>query len=1417
MLPEHHEACPSGTKQASDANEIKSTSGKTSTTPAEKPAEGAPAAGARVPRGRSSRSYIATQQANAKRREREEWDRTRGAGSNVLLWYEDLRVNRASKLDKFSWTAEEVIPALDDLLSQTHDPKEVVGMDRLLDWGLCEYTILPKSLGRGRFSTVYLAVKNGQRFAVKHTPLFPHHELVATRLLREPTLLAELPPHPNLVEVVETIRTPGHFYLVEEYLDGYVTLEALVARVGKKSSSVHATLQAHSPGPILPANIAEKVFDQLVIALRAIHTPLRVCHRDVKPENVLVHPESLHLKLLDFGLATHFSRSHAKLTTCCGSPAFHCPEIVTALSQPPGTVAYWGPEVDAWTCGITLLRCLTGIRYPLGTSHTSPSSMGNRAKKMLAALPESQMRKDVAALLDINGERRMESFERIAARIEKKLGMSPTRIRRELKCTSFVPSPPQHAMVLPLLLSKQVGPLRPPNMPLPMDHTYEMITLLNTSQQPSRRVLSFIKYCLRCAGILYHTIPLPDSHAELSRRDAVLSCVFQCVVELAQEETPGTLSQIMQSLWAMVGQRTEPEELVKLPARALDPKAKDDAVRPSSGPSGKQGPLKMLVFTMIVSFPRGTDTPSWHDKEAPPPEMVAAALHSRLSAVVLSPPPKMSRKSTTEEPDLRIDTRVDSLPPATIVDSPRSACRSRSRTPKSQSFSGVVHVYVSDARALPYVRGALSNGGVLKTNPMARDSRVTSPTEAARASPDLRSGRTTPEPQQDLIGPHELATSLDVIESTCRSLLERRTTPGKQDKDDVYARQLYMLVKRLNRRLEHSLQSKDSEALRRQMSELNFRALDVLGPALALVSVHDGPPHQEEMPVSSNTGSLALAVLERFSACSSAKEMCLGFQEQIERLGLAWHSRDDASETPAMDVATVLARDGAMLVQAVLGQLQRLANLFPAVRTRRPKALLDSVLSLLSSSGYRDVIADALSTLQEEDAAEELATQAAVVLCELVLGLETLAQQVEESERPSLGQVLVDSLYALIPFLPRATSNAQDKAGVLLSEQCYSAEGVSKRITVWNIVRKTYDQLHLDMGVRCLGPIDASRPTRDTLATWHPEHDFVLLVHQLAYESLMAHIKDRSRDRLRVATQSRHVLPEPRRWSADTARELLGRLARVLPGALLPGLCPLDVAPSARTLAYTQDLGLCDALVTFVQWAMEALPSDARTRSVLDDECVTYVVRGLALIATYAAVPRIRARTFELAMRLVRDYSSDEVTLRLIREMMAPEAPAPLRGSTVHLVREVCLARMERLESGQVAQDDLLKGGRLWRAWNEALFLLPRPRPTAPAPDDDRATDRLGDLAAYLTQHQTYLQECCSLFYFVAVRDAAHNYTGLHDEREYARLYERFVLPLSTWVAEWQAYVAEQTPQDPMASQLALLEMGVRRIQDCSD
>ncbi|GAA5887694.1 hypothetical protein JCM16303_003728 [Sporobolomyces ruberrimus] len=465
------------------------------------------------------------------------------------------------------------------------------------------------SLGKGKFSEVLLVRKGDAEFALKHTPLHPHHPLIANRLLREPTILAQLLPHPNLVKVFETIRTPGHFYLVEESLRSSITLEAFVTS---------------SPGGVLPLTIVRSILDQLSSVVRSLHEPLRVVHRDIKPENILIRvipppissssdtPPTVVLKLLDFGLATHFSASEPKLTTCCGSPAYHSPELWKGLREPSGTVPYWGPEIDIWCIGLTILRTLSATKYPIGTSHASLQAMSDKVVDALLAVPDPSIRHVLSGYLNLSSSKRMKSFERYCATLsqsgrrlaedEESATGDAGQPKKEFKSTTFIPADLTHRLQLPLdgtlaatigpnleatvvgedfpipsalgsldrpreyrsasparenstsssdssrlspsygnttlppvssgmtaLASTSPPPLLTPDLtfqpacfphslpPTPITPSSEApslrhlaypppieVILLNPTNEPVRRAISYIKYSLRCAGVLYH-------------------------------------------------------------------------------------------------------------------------------------------------------------------------------------------------------------------------------------------------------------------------------------------------------------------------------------------------------------------------------------------------------------------------------------------------------------------------------------------------------------------------------------------------------------------------------------------------------------------------------------------------------------------------------------------------------------------------------------------------------------------------------------------------------------------------------------------------------------------------------------------------------------------------------------------------
>lgn len=77
-------------------------------------------------------------------------------------------------------------------------------------------------------------------------------------------------------------------------------------------------------------------------------------HRDLKPENILFDGNH-KIKLIDFGLAAHPETNSglSNLKTCCGSPAYAAPELISGH-------LYSGPAVDVWSAGVLLYALLVG-------------------------------------------------------------------------------------------------------------------------------------------------------------------------------------------------------------------------------------------------------------------------------------------------------------------------------------------------------------------------------------------------------------------------------------------------------------------------------------------------------------------------------------------------------------------------------------------------------------------------------------------------------------------------------------------------------------------------------------------------------------------------------------------------------------------------------------------------------------------------------------------------------------------------------------------------------------------------------------------------------------------------------------------------------------------------------------------------
>eukprot|EP00667_Euglena_gracilis_P009490 EG_transcript_9656 len=223
-----------------------------------------------------------------------------------------------------------------------------------LRWGtqIKDYTIeLP--IGRGRFSTVYRASKEGSdlKYAVKVVSK-KEAGLPAYKGTRKEAVLLQNLDHPNLIHVYEYEEEYGMLYVIMELLEGGDLFDKITE------------LKNYTEG------LAARLTRNVVTVLHYLHSN-GVCHRDVKPENLMLRRrkddggdlESLYsdIVLVDFGTATKFygfeEGCDASMTDFMGTPEYMAPEVIqTDLKQRLG----YNEKCDIWSTGVVVYILLCG-------------------------------------------------------------------------------------------------------------------------------------------------------------------------------------------------------------------------------------------------------------------------------------------------------------------------------------------------------------------------------------------------------------------------------------------------------------------------------------------------------------------------------------------------------------------------------------------------------------------------------------------------------------------------------------------------------------------------------------------------------------------------------------------------------------------------------------------------------------------------------------------------------------------------------------------------------------------------------------------------------------------------------------------------------------------------------------------------
>ncbi|KAJ1988576.1 glycogen synthase kinase 3 [Dimargaris cristalligena] len=194
-----------------------------------------------------------------------------------------------------------------------------------------------KNVGNGSFGVVYQAqlVPSGEMVAIKKVlqdKRFKNRELAVMKEVR----------HFNIVELKAYFYAQGenkddvYLNLVLEYVP------ETVYRVTRQYSRLKQSV------PIFHVKL---YMYQLFRSLAYIHS-IGVCHRDIKPQNLLLNPASGILKLCDFGSAKVLVAGEPNVSYIC-SRYYRAPELIFGATN-------YTTSIDIWSSGCVMAELILG-------------------------------------------------------------------------------------------------------------------------------------------------------------------------------------------------------------------------------------------------------------------------------------------------------------------------------------------------------------------------------------------------------------------------------------------------------------------------------------------------------------------------------------------------------------------------------------------------------------------------------------------------------------------------------------------------------------------------------------------------------------------------------------------------------------------------------------------------------------------------------------------------------------------------------------------------------------------------------------------------------------------------------------------------------------------------------------------------
>ena len=157
-------------------------------------------------------------------------------------------------------------------------------------------------------------------------------DILNSKRIKKEIQILKMIKHENIIKLLEIIENKNKIYLITDYYPN--KLLSLIIKNKK-----------------LPEETALYYFNQFINGLYYLNQN-GICHRNIRPDNLLLDEDNKKIKIIDFGLSTTYSRNQL-LNSLVGEIIYAPPEM--HLSE-----KYSGELIDIWKAGLVLYIMVCG-------------------------------------------------------------------------------------------------------------------------------------------------------------------------------------------------------------------------------------------------------------------------------------------------------------------------------------------------------------------------------------------------------------------------------------------------------------------------------------------------------------------------------------------------------------------------------------------------------------------------------------------------------------------------------------------------------------------------------------------------------------------------------------------------------------------------------------------------------------------------------------------------------------------------------------------------------------------------------------------------------------------------------------------------------------------------------------------------